>query len=241
MFLSGFCRTETSGKDIIMNENHLERMFRRYPQLEPIRGDMEEACQLLAETYEKDGKLLVCGNGGSASDSDHIVGELMKGFYLPRKLPEHEMQQYGKLGEHLQGALPAIALTQHAALSTAFLNDVDPEMVFAQQVYGYGREGDVFLGLSTSGNSRNVVQAAKTARVKGLKVITMTGRDGGELKELSDVCLVVPGSITADIQELHLPVYHTICAMLEENFFGGGHSSAHDKYNERNRKDESKI
>ena len=117
--------------------------------------------------------------------------------------------------------MKGLALTQHGALSTAFLNDVDPEMVFAQQVYGYGREGDVFLGLSTSGNSGNVVSAAKVAKAKGIKVITMTGRDGGKLRELSDVCLIVPARMTADIQEFHLPIYHALCAMLEEHFFPG--------------------
>ena len=139
------------------------------------------------------------------------VGELMKGFYKQRMLPTEERKRFGEQGEKLQGALPAIALTQHGALSTAFLNDVDPAMVFAQQVYGYGQGGDVFLGLSTSGNSANVVLAAKVAAAKGMKVITMTGRNGGKLKELSDVCMIVPAQVTADIQEYHLPVYHTLC------------------------------
>lgn len=199
--------------------DHLTHLIKRYPALAQIRGAIEQAYRLLEECYEKGGKLLVCGNGGSAADSDHIVGELMKGFYKQRMLPEEERKRFGEQGEKLQGALPAIALTQHGALSTAFLNDVDPAMVFAQQVYGYGRGGDVFLGLSTSGNSANVVLAAKVAAAKGMKVITMTGRNGGKLKELSDVCMIVPAQVTADIQEYHLPVYHTLCAMLEEHFF----------------------
>jgi D-sedoheptulose 7-phosphate isomerase len=199
--------------------DHLTHLIERYPALAQMRGAIEQAYRLLEECYEKGGKLLVCGNGGSAADSDHIVGELMKGFYKQRMLPTEERKRFGEQGEKLQGALPAIALTQHGALSTAFLNDVDPAMVFAQQVYGYGQGGDVFLGLSTSGNSANVVLAAKVAAAKGMKVITMTGRNGGKLKELSDVCMIVPAQVTADIQEYHLPVYHTLCAMLEEHFF----------------------
>ena len=199
--------------------DHLTHLIERYPALAQMRGAIEQAYRILEECYEKGSKLLVCGNGGSAADSDHIVGELMKGFYKQRMLPEEERKRFGEQGEKLQGALPAIALTQHGALSTAFLNDVDPAMVFAQQVYGYGQGGDVFLGLSTSGNSANVVLAAKVAAAKGMKVITMTGRNGGKLKELSDVCMIVPAQVTADIQEYHLPVYHTLCAMLEEHFF----------------------
>ncbi len=199
--------------------DHLTHLIERYPALAQMRGAIEQAYRILEECYENGSKLLVCGNGGSAADSDHIVGELMKGFYKQRMLPDEERKRFGEQGEKLQGALPAIALTQHGALSTAFLNDVDPAMVFAQQVYGYGQGGDVFLGLSTSGNSANVVLAAKVAAAKGMKVITMTGRNGGKLKELSDVCMIVPAQVTADIQEYHLPVYHTLCAMLEEHFF----------------------
>ena len=200
---------------------HLERLIKRYPVLIGMKDEIERAYEILKDSYEKGGKLLVCGNGGSAADSDHIVGELMKGFYKQRKLSREEKDRFGEPGEKLQGALPAIALTQHGALSTAFLNDVDPEMVFAQQVYGYGGGDDVFLGLSTSGDSANVVLAAKVAAAKGMKVITMTGKDGGRLRGLSDVCLIVPAQATADIQEFHLPVYHALCAMLEEYFFPG--------------------
>lgn len=199
--------------------DYYNRLFERYPSLEVLREDIREAFELLAESYEQGGKLLTCGNGGSASDSDHIVGELMKGFYQSRPLGEEEQQKMGSLGSRLQGALPAIALTMHPALSTAYLNDVDPEMIFAQQVYGYGREGDVLIALSTSGNSVNVVNAIKVARAKGMKVISFTGRDGGLLAEISDVSLIVPAQVTADIQELHLPLYHTLCAMLERHFF----------------------
>ncbi len=200
---------------------HLERLMKRYPMLVGMREEIELVFEMIKNSYEKGGKLLVCGNGGSAADSDHIVGELMKGFYKQRKLPAAEKIRFGEQGEKLQGALPAIALSQHSALSTAFLNDVDPDMVFAQQVYGYGVEDDVFLGLSTSGNSVNVISAAKVAAAKGMKVIAMTGKDGGAMRELCDVCLIVPAQMTADIQEFHLPIYHALCAMLEDYFFPG--------------------
>lgn len=199
--------------------NHKKRLFERYPSLLVIRDKIEMAYELLETSYLQGGKLLICGNGGSAADSDHIVGELMKGFYKKRPLSEMDMKRFGALGEKLQGALPAIALTGHSALSTAFLNDVDPDMVFAQQVYGYGRAGDVLLAISTSGNSANVVNAATVAKAAGLFVIAMTGESGGALKNICDTCLTVPAEVTADIQELHLPVYHTLCGMLEERFF----------------------
>lgn len=204
-----------------MEMDHLARLIERYQVLATMEDEIKQAFEIIKDSYEEGGKLLVCGNGGSAADSDHIVGELMKGFYKQRKLLAEEKIRFGEQGDKLQGALPAIALTQHSALSTAFLNDVDPEMVFAQQVYGYGRAGDVFWGLSTSGNSVNVISAAKVAATKGMKVIAMTGEDGGRLKECSDVCLNVPAQMTADVQELHLPVYHALCAMLEEHFFAG--------------------
>lgn len=199
--------------------DYLKHLTERYPELTKIEQDITQTYQALVECFETGGKLLVCGNGGSAADSDHIVGELMKGFYKQRKLPEQEKDKYRDIGNKLQGALPAIALTQHPALLTAYLNDVDPEMVFAQQVYGYGNQGDVFLGLSTSGNSRNVIAAAKVAAAKKMKVVCMTGRDGGNLKKISDISVVVPAEVTADIQEYHLPIYHALCAMVEEHFF----------------------
>lgn len=201
--------------------DYVKRLTERYPALEPVGGEVRKAYDILCRSYEEDGKLLVCGNGGSASDAEHIVGELMKGFYKLRPLGEEEKASMGEMSEYLQGALPAIALTGHPALSTAFLNDVNPEMVFAQQVYGYGRRADVLMALTTSGNSKNVLNAARVAKAKGMKVIGLTGRDGGRLRELCDACIIVPGSVTADIQEYHLPVYHAICAMLEETFFRG--------------------
>ena len=186
--------------------NELERLMKRYPQLAGCRETITEAYQMLEESFRKGGKLLICGNGGSAADSDHIVGELMKGFKKQRPVPVEMRAKLGDLADHLQEALPAIALTGHPALSTAFLNDVAPDMVFAQQVYGYGNENDVLLAITTSGNSGNVLHAVKVAQAKNMKTIGLTGPKGGKLKEAADVCICVPGSCTADIQELHLPV-----------------------------------
>ena len=169
----------------------------------------------------------MAGNGGSAADAEHIVGELMKGFKLPRK-PEtdfaekliSENQELGAvLAENLQGALPAIALDGHPALSTAYMNDCEPLLCFAHQVNGYGKSGDVFLGISTSGNSKNGLFAATTAHAKGMKVIGLTGAKDSKLKDMSDVCIKAPQTETYMIQELHLPIYHCLCLMLEDKFF----------------------
>lgn len=206
---------------------HIDLLVERYPSLESARNDIVAAYLLLEESYENAGKLLVAGNGGSAADAEHIVGELMKGFKLPRK-PEadfaeklvEENQELGSvLAENLQGALPAIALDGHPALSTAYMNDCEPLLCFAQQVNGYGKSGDVFLGISTSGNSRNVLFAATTAHAKGLKVIGLTGAKDSKLKDMSDVCIKAPQTETYMIQELHLPIYHCLCLMLEDKFF----------------------
>ncbi len=198
---------------------HYDRLFVRYPALQSSKQDIMFAYYALYRTFRDGGKLLVCGNGGSAADSEHIVGELMKGFYKKRPLDKKIQQLLGEDSKYLQGALPAIALTQHAALNTAFANDVDPEMIFAQQVLGYGRKGDAFFGISTSGNAVNVVKAAKVAKALGLKTIAFTGQTGGKLGEMCDVVIKVDETSIADIQELHLPVYHTLCAMVEEKFF----------------------
>ena len=206
---------------------HIDLLAERYPSLESAKNDIVAAYLLLEESYENGGKLLVAGNGGSAADAEHIVGELMKGFKLPRK-PEadfaeklvEENQELGSvLAENLQGALPAIALDGHPALSTAYMNDCEPLLCFAQQVNGYGKSGDVFLGISTSGNSRNVLFAATTAHAKGLKVIGLTGAKDSKLKDMSDVCIKAPQTETYMIQELHLPIYHCLCLMLEDKFF----------------------
>ena len=206
---------------------HIDLLVERYPSLESARNDIVAAYLLLEESYENGGKLLVAGNGGSAADAEHIVGELMKGFKLPRK-PEadfaeklvEENQELGSvLAENLQGALPAIALDGHPALSTAYMNDCEPLLGFAQQVNGYGKAGDVFLGISTSGNSKNVLFAATTAHAKGMKVIGLTGAKDSKLKDMSDVCIKAPQTETYMIQELHLPIYHCLCLMLEDKFF----------------------
>ena len=206
---------------------HIDLLVERYASLESARNDIVAAYLLLEESYENGGKLLVAGNGGSAADAEHIVGELMKGFKLPRK-PEadfaeklvEENQELGSvLAENLQGALPAIALDGHPALSTAYMNDCEPLLCFAQQVNGYGKSGDVFLGISTSGNSKNVLYAATTAHAKGMKVIGLTGAKDSKLKDMSDVCIKAPQTESYMIQELHLPIYHCLCLMLEDNFF----------------------
>lgn len=208
-------------------EKQLEILVNRYPELSAVKKEISEAYQILENCYAKEGKLLAAGNGGSAADAEHIVGELMKGFKLPRK-PEagfadklvKENEELGTvLAESLQGALPAIALDGHPALSTAYMNDCEPLLCFAQQVNGYGKSGDVFLGISTSGNSKNVLYAATTAHAKGMKVIGLTGAKSSKLEQMSDVCIKVPQTETYMIQELHLPVYHCLCLMLEERFF----------------------
>ena len=198
---------------------HYDRLFMRYPQLVSLKEKIMHAYMLMENAYKKGAKLLVCGNGGSAADADHIVGELMKGFYKRRYLNESDKLRFGETGSLIQGALPAINLSTHNALSTAFANDVDPSLVYAQQVFGYGSPNDVLLALSTSGNSINIVRAAEVANAMGMTTIGLTGEEGGRLLSLCDVCINVPGQITADIQELHLPVYHALCAMLEEEFY----------------------
>lgn len=207
---------------------HIEVLVNRYPVLNSVKDEIVEAYFLLVESYKNEGKLLIAGNGGSAADAEHIVGELMKGFKLPRKLNENftdklisENEELGTvLAESLQGALPAIALDGHPALSTAYMNDCEPLLCFAQQVNGYGKVGDVFLGISTSGNSKNILYAATTAHAKGMKVIGLTGAKDSKLTQMSDVCIKVPQTETYMIQELHLPVYHCLCLMLEDEFFG---------------------
>ncbi len=207
---------------------YLDLLLLRYPVLACCRTDIIAAFEVLTGCYVSQGKMLVCGNGGSAADAEHIVGELMKGFKNDRKLQDEEVGRLmsidvdrGRiLGHHLQGALPAIALDGHIALSTAYINDCEPLLCFAQQVNGYGCKDDVLLGISTSGNSENVLFAAVTAKAKGMKVIGLTGTKHSKLSALADVCIRVPETETYRIQELHLPVYHCLCLMLEEKFFG---------------------
>ena len=207
--------------------DYLQLLTERYPQLEPIKQEIDAAFNTIAESFTNSGKLLIAGNGGSAADAEHIVGELMKSFVKKRGLPsgfhenlkEVDPEIAGYLIQHLQGALPAINLSGHASLNTACINDIDGDITFAQQVYGYGKEGDAFLGISTSGNSENILYAAVTAKAKGLKVIALTGGDGGLIKKFADISIIVPEKETYKIQELHLPVYHCLCLMIEEYFF----------------------
>ncbi len=204
-------------------------MIVRYPLLESEKSSLLDAYTLLEACFRTSGKLLIAGNGGSASDAEHIVGELMKGFCRQRRISRDlskqlcavDSQMGARLSEKLQGTLTAIALTNHVALSTAYLNDADPLLGFAQQVYGYGSAGDVLLAISTSGNSGNILYACVTARALGMKVVALTGKDGGRLKQFADAAVTVPLKETYQIQELHLPVYHAWCLMLEEQFFGG--------------------
>ena len=209
-------------------EKHVDFLIERYPVLEKCREDIIKAYLVMEECYLRDGKLMIAGNGGSAADSEHIAGELMKRFKIARTVPAEFAQKLksvdpvrGKnLAENLERGLMAIPLVAHEALTTAYINDVDGLGVFAQQLYGFGREGDVFLGISTSGNSRNVMSATVVARALGIKVIGLTGEKGGELAQVADVAVRVPSSETYMIQELHLPVYHCWCLMLEDKFFG---------------------
>lgn len=202
-------------------------LIERYPELSICAEDIETAFEYMKNSYEVGGKLLVAGNGGSAADSEHIVSELMKGFKRARKLTTAQQESLkfvneelgSVLAENLQGALPAIALDGHPALTTAYMNDCEPLLCFAQQVNGYGKKEDVFLGISTSGNSMNVLYAATVAKAKGMKVVGLTGQKDSKLKYLADVTIQVPLTETYMIQELHLPVYHCLCLMLEDYFF----------------------
>lgn len=209
-------------------EEHLDTLTERYPQLTACRADVARAYQIMEDAYRRDGKLLVAGNGGSAADSEHIAGELMKRFKIPRpvdaafaeKLIAADPVRGPKLARNLERGLMAIPLVAHEALTTAYINDVDGYGVFAQQLLGFGRAGDVFLGISTSGNSQNIMNAVAVAKALDIKVIGLTGADGGELARAADVAIRVPESETYKIQELHLPVYHCLCLMLEDRFFG---------------------
>lgn len=209
-------------------KSHIENLMIRYPRLEDIKEDIIDAYLILQECYENDGKVLIAGNGGSAADAEHIAGELMKNFKIQRSIPEQLKKQLieidAKRGEILASTLnqglTALPLVAHEALTTAYINDEDGLGVFAQQLYGYGRRGDVLIGISTSGNSENILRATVIARALGIKIMALTGADGGELAKVADVVVKVPETETYMIQELHLPIYHCLCIMLEDNFFG---------------------
>lgn len=211
-----------------IGKKQLNLLIERYPILSECSEEIKEAYLLLEDCYNNDGKLLIAGNGGSAADAEHIAGELMKRFQSPRpvsddfarKLKEIDSIRGDYLSKNLEQSLMAVPLVAHEALTTAYINDVDGHGIFAQQLYGFGRSGDVFLGISTSGNSKNIMSATVVARALGIKIIALTGKDGGELATVADVCIKVPETETYKIQELHLPVYHCLCLMLEEHFFG---------------------
>ncbi len=212
-----------------MNPNvHLEELLRRYPVLRECLSSIESAYSMIADCYEKGGTVLLCGNGGSCADAGHIVGELMKGFLKRRGLPaevraalkEADAELGPVLAEKLQGSLPAIDLSSQSAPATAFANDVDASLAYAQLTVGYGRKGDVLIGISTSGDARNVIAALVTARARGMRTIGLTGASGGKMRGRCDALIAVPAARTHEAQELHLPVYHCLCAMIEERFFG---------------------
>ena len=188
----------------------LETLIARYPVLTGAKADIAAAFEILAACFAAGGKLLICGNGGSCADAEHIVGELVKGFYLKRPVAALP---------HLQGGLPAVSLNGHPALSSAFSNDCDSEYVYAQQLAALGRKGDVLLGISTSGNAKNVLRAAETAKTLDIRTLALTGGTGGRLAENCDVSIIAPANTPADVQEYHLPIYHALCAMLESHFF----------------------
>jgi len=208
--------------------NYLENLFSRFTELKYLEKELMSAFEMIKAAYEADGTVFVCGNGGSASDGEHIVGELMKSFVrkrtvdmdFRRKLSELYGNDGVFMADNLQCGLRAVSLTSHPALNTAFANDVNPVMVFAQQLYVMGRPGDVLIALSTSGNSANVIRAMQLARAKEIKIIAMTGESGGKCKEFTDCLINVPHHETFRIQEYHLPIYHTLCLMVEEYFYG---------------------
>ena len=193
-------------------------LLERYPALEVCKEDIENALKLMLDTYKSGGKVLVCGNGGSAADSEHIVGELMKGFILKRKVTDERIPEHLRCS--LQGALPAISLPNQSTILSAFINDVDPDMMYAQLVYGYAADRDLLICLSTSGNSKNIINAAEVAKALGIKTLSLTGEGGGELSRISDVTIKAPSTETYKVQEYHLPIYHYLCLKVEEYFFG---------------------
>ena len=195
----------------------MKELLKRYPALCECRDSIEKALDMLTDTYKNGGKVLVCGNGGSAADSEHIVGELMKGFLSKREVTDERIPE--SLRKNLQGALPAISLPSQCAILSAFVNDVEPDMMYAQMVYGYEKENDLVIGISTSGNSKNVVNAVEVAKCVGAKTLSLTGQNESKLSELSDVTIRVPETKTYKVQELHLPVYHYLCAGVEKAMF----------------------
>ncbi len=207
--------------------NYIKALVTRYPALLPMQEDLEHAANLICEVYLQGGKLLLCGNGGSAADCDHIAGELMKGFLLRRSLKEDDICRFAGLCEEprlfasgLQGGLPAISLVSQTALNSAFCNDAEPDMVYAQGVWALGEEKDLLIAISTSGNAQNVINASIAARAKGMRVLGLTGERGSRLSRLCHLTLRAPLTETYRIQEYHLPIYHALCAEVEARIFG---------------------
>lgn len=198
-----------------------QELLMRYPNLEACIEDIEKAKDAMIACYEQGGKILLCGNGGSSADCEHIAGELMKGFLKKRPVLEDDrLKEFDEdFLKRLQGGLPAIALPSMTGVNTAFANDVDPEMVYAQAVLALGKENDILIGLSTSGNAANVAKALKVAKALNMTVIGLSGGTGGKMKEISDICICAPEKETYKIQELHLPIYHYLCAMVEDYFY----------------------
>lgn len=196
----------------------MEDLIKRYPALSICEKDIQKALILMIDTYKNGGKILICGNGGSAADSEHIVGELMKGFVNKRPVISEKIPP--ELSKYLQGALPAISLPSQSSILSAYVNDVAPEMMYAQLVYGYGKENDLLICLSTSGNSLNIINAAKVAKGMGLNILSLSGKTGGILSDFSDVIIKAPATETYKVQEYHLPIYHYLCLKTEEYFFG---------------------
>lgn len=208
-------------------ETILQTLLRRHPGLSVCEAQIKESYHLLKACFDGGHRLYLCGNGGSAADCEHIAGELLKGFMLPRKLPQDQQLALAKAGDEegflaarLQSGLPCTSLASHTPLTLAVINDIHAELTFAQQAYALMRQGDVLLGITTSGNAANVRYAAVAARARGAKVIGLTGQGGGKLKAFCDGCIMVPENETYKVQELHLPVYHALCAMLEMTYFG---------------------
>ena len=193
-------------------------LYKHYPELSGIKNDIDRVVKMCVECYKNGGKIMIAGNGGSASDAEHIVGELMKGFLLKRPVTDERIP--AELASKLQGSLPAICLSGGVALPTAYANDVDGEYTVAQTLYGLGKPGDIFIAISTSGNAKNLYHAAELAKCLGIKTVAMTGEAGGKLAPICDAALKVPSSETYRVQEYHLPVYHHICAAVEAEMFG---------------------
>ncbi len=204
-------------------ERLLSGYAKRSASVRAAEQDVHAAIVLLADACRAGGKLLVCGNGGSCADADHIVGELVKSFRIRRPLDEATKTKLAgrlELADKLEAGLPAINLGAHASLVTALINDVGADYVYAQQVISYGRPGDVLLGISTSGNSKNVLYAAETAKAMGMKTVGLTGRTGGKMRETFDLLLCAEADATEDIQDIHSTFYHILCAALENEFWG---------------------